>query len=98
MNRQYCLLDEPYAGLDVRWAEELTELLAELAGGGNGHCARGRHEWRTAWPVADEVAVIVRGRLALGRNAAENMTADGLRDEYGGLGCPRAGAEGAWVG
>ena len=69
------LLDEPYAGLDVRWADELTALLKEQRAVG-ASIVLVAHEWRTAWAVADEVAVIVRGRLAcIGKSAGTTPTA-----------------------
>lgn len=57
------LLDEPYAGLDARWALWLTELLSEQRAAGTT-VVLVAHEWRMAWPVADLAAVILRGRLA----------------------------------
>lgn len=57
------LLDEPYAGLDARWADELTQLLMVERTAGTA-IVLVVHEWRQAWPVADEVAVLLRGRLA----------------------------------
>lgn len=74
------LLDEPYAGLDVRWADELTALLKEQRAVG-ASIVMVAHEWRTAWAVADEVAVIVRGRLALHREV-RGYDADRFEDEY----------------
>jgi len=63
------LLDEPYSGLDVRWADELTNMFKELRSEGRS-VVLVAHEWRTAWPTADDVAVIVRGRLAMFRAVA----------------------------
>lgn len=80
------LLDEPYGGLDVRWAGELTDLLTELRTAGTSIVLIA-HEWRTAWSVADDVAVIVRGRLALSREVA-GYEADEFEGDYRGLVIP----------
>lgn len=85
------LLDEPYAGLDVRWAGELTGLLAELRLAGTAILLVA-HEWRTAWTVADEVAVIVRGRLALSR-AVGDYDADDFELDYRRLVIPAGARE-----
>src|SRR5690606_24519170 len=84
------LLDEPYGGLDVRWADELTDLLRELRASGTSVILIA-HEWRTAWQVADDVAVIVRGRLALSREV-HGYDADEFEDDYRRLVIP-AGAK-----
>lgn len=75
------LLDEPYAGLDARWTEQLTELLAEQRASGTA-LVLVVHEWRQAWPVADEVVVLLRGRLALRRKVAEYDPAAFATDYY----------------
>lgn len=80
------LLDEPYAGLDVRWAGELTDLLTELRAAGTA-IVLVAHEWRTAWAVADAVAVIVRGRLALSQDVL-GYDADKFDVDYRGLVIP----------
>lgn len=80
------LLDEPYGGLDVRWADELTGLLNELRAAGTSIVLIA-HEWRTAWSVADDVAVVVRGRLALGREVA-GYEPDEFEEDYRGLVVP----------
>lgn len=73
------LLDEPYAGLDARWTRELTDMLAERRAGGTAIVLI-VHEWRQAWPVADEVAVLLRGGLALRKDTAGYGPDDFARD------------------
>lgn len=85
------LLDEPYAGLDVRWTGELTDLLAEQRAAGTS-VVLVAHEWRTAWGAADEVAVIVRGRLALHRGVP-GYAADEFEDDYRRLVIPASAKE-----
>ena len=56
------LLDEPFAGLDARWAAWLADRLAAERRRGASVVVVA-HEWRLAWPLADRAAVLVRGRL-----------------------------------
>ncbi|MBO8141692.1 MAG: ABC transporter ATP-binding protein [Firmicutes bacterium] len=69
------LLDEPYSGLDARWAGWLTDLLARERERGAGIVVVA-HEWRLAWPLADRVAVINRGRLVMLKDAGGRSAAD----------------------
>lgn len=85
------LLDEPYAGLDVRWADELTELLRQWRAAGRTVVLIA-HEWRTAWPTADDVAVIVRGRLALFREV-DGYDPDEFEADYRQLVIPSGAKE-----
>lgn len=85
------LLDEPYAGLDVRWADELTELLRQWRAAGRTVVLIA-HEWRTAWPTADDVAVIVRGRLALFREV-DGYDPDEFEADYRRLVIPSGAKE-----
>lgn len=82
------LLDEAYAGLDVRWADELTDLLTERRSAGTAILLVA-HEWRTAWGVADDLAVIVRGRLALSREVS-GYHVDDFETDYRHLVIPAA--------
>lgn len=88
------LLDEPYAGLDARWARELTRLLHERRAA-ETTVVLIVHEWRQAWPVADEVAVLLRGRLAM-RRPTDGFDPDAFAAAYDELVIPgetSAGAE-----
>ena len=89
------LLDEPYAGLDARWSGWLTErLAAERARGATVVLVA--HEWRTAWPVADQAAVLVRGRLACLVDAAR-WDAERFGAEYAHWVAPAGGTHVAVV-
>ncbi|HLT59173.1 MAG TPA: ABC transporter ATP-binding protein [Limnochordales bacterium] len=94
------LLDEPYAGLDARWSAWLTDLLAAERARGTSVILVA-HEWRTAWPVADRAAVLLRGRLARLLDTAA-WDPDRFGGEYGRLLHPErpqaAGPSGAAVG
>lgn len=85
------LLDEPYSGLDVRWADELTNLLQQQRAAGSSVVLIA-HEWRTAWPVADDVAVVVRGRLAMFR-AVHGYDPDEFEVDYRRLVIPSGAKE-----
>lgn len=74
------LLDEPYAGLDARWADALTELLARRRAAGTA-VVFVVHEWRQAWAIADEVAVLLRGRLVKQR-AVANYDPEAFATDY----------------
>lgn len=80
------LLDEPFAGLDARWAAWLRERLAAERRRGTG-IVLVVHEWRWAWPLADRAAVIVRGRLQRLVDARA-YDADRFGAEYGRLMVP----------
>lgn len=84
------LLDEPYAGLDARWTEALTQLLAERRAAGTAVVLI-VHEWRQAWSVADEVAVLLRGRLVKLRDVA-GYDPDQFEADYHELIMPRDAA------
>lgn len=87
------LLDEPYAGLDARWAQELTDMLVARRAAGTAIVLI-VHEWRQAWPVADEVVVLLRGGLALRRSTAD-FGPDEFSDHYRRLVFPEGAERGA---
>jgi heme ABC exporter ATP-binding subunit CcmA len=69
------LLDEPFTGLDAAFAEHLTASLVLLRREG---CAIliATHEWDAARALADDAAVLVRGRLVAEVPAASLARSD----------------------
>lgn len=62
-------LDEPFTGLDATAAMTLRELIADLRARSRA-IVMATHNWNEAHEVADQIAVLVRGRLAAYEPAA----------------------------
>lgn len=60
----YLLLDEPFSGLDGSSRRRIASLLNRLREGGKGILLV-THDWREVEMLADRVAVLAEGRLAL---------------------------------
>jgi heme exporter protein A len=71
------LLDEPFTGLDPLGARLLVEGVHARAAGGGAVVAT-THDLAAGLAVADEVAVLARGRIAA-RREASGLTLEGLR-------------------
>jgi heme ABC exporter ATP-binding subunit CcmA len=74
------LLDEPDTGLDLDSAAVLRELLSELAEEGCGVLLT-THQFERASTLADEVAVLARGRIVF-RGDAGRLDAEGITEIY----------------
>ncbi len=74
------LLDEPYTGLDQRATEVLTDLLREYKDQGRT-ILMVSHNYREGLALADEVAVLVAGRVALRRSRGD-LNPEDLAAEY----------------
>jgi ABC-type multidrug transport system ATPase subunit len=74
------LLDEPYTGLDQRGRKWLAEWLLGVKSSG-GTLVVTTHSFGDALDIADRVALLAGGRLALDRPSAE-LTRDGLSRLY----------------
>ncbi len=58
------LLDEPFAGLDLRGTEVLREMIAELLSPGEGLLILAAHDPERGWRLADRYLYLERGELA----------------------------------
>jgi heme ABC exporter ATP-binding subunit CcmA len=74
------ILDEPYAGLDPQGSRTLTEVLAGLKADHRALLLV-THELEDCLPIADRVAVLVRGRVAWEAPAA-GLGLDEVRARY----------------
>jgi heme ABC exporter ATP-binding subunit CcmA len=77
------LLDEPFTGLDRRGIKWLTEFLLGFKAGG-GAIVMVSHHFSSILGVADRAAILVAGRVAVDRSAAD-LSADDLRHLYDSL-------------
>ncbi|MBI2526851.1 MAG: heme ABC exporter ATP-binding protein CcmA [Candidatus Rokubacteria bacterium] len=77
------LLDEPFTGLDRQGRKWLSEFLLAFKSGG-GAVVLATHSFEGALGVADRIAILAGGRLALDRPAAE-LSREGLRRIYDDL-------------
>jgi len=77
------LLDEPFTGLDRRGRKWLSEFLLTLKGRG-GAVVLATHSFEGALGVADRIAILTGGRLALDQPAAD-LSREGLRRIYDDL-------------
>ena len=73
------LLDEPFTGLDAASTRAVIEQIEQLRADG-AMVLMISHDMSTTATLADEVAVLVRGRLA--HHHQERQSADSLRDLY----------------
>ncbi|HEY6102757.1 MAG TPA: heme ABC exporter ATP-binding protein CcmA [bacterium] len=76
------LLDEPFTGLDTAFADQLAAELIRLRQAG-GAVLVATHEWDAARELADDAAVLVRGRLVL-RAPAHSLARSDLSALYAG--------------
>jgi heme exporter protein A len=74
------LLDEPYTGLDPQGAETLTEVLDGLKASHRALLLV-THELDACLPIADRVAVMVKGKIAVDL-VARGLTTAGAREVY----------------
>ncbi|OGK89077.1 MAG: heme ABC exporter, ATP-binding protein CcmA [Candidatus Rokubacteria bacterium GWC2_70_16] len=77
------LLDEPFTGLDRQGRKWLSEFLLAFKSGG-GAVVLATHSFEGALGVADRIAILTGGRLALDQPAAE-LSREGLRRIYDDL-------------
>lgn len=77
------LLDEPFTGLDRQGTKWLGEFLLAFKGGG-GTVVLATHSFGSGLGVADRVAILASGRLALDRPAG-NLSAPELHRVYDAL-------------
>lgn len=61
---RFLLLDEPFSGLDGRGREGLAAILGSLRHRGTG-ILMVTHDWEEVAPLADRVAVLLEGRIAI---------------------------------
>jgi len=74
------LLDEPYTGLDLDGAELLTCQIRDLCAGGRAVLVT-THQLSAGLTVADELAILAKGRLRF-RASARGITEAGFQHEY----------------
>ncbi len=74
------ILDEPYTGLDPAGADLLDAVIREQAQSGRGVLLTS-HDLERALRVADRVAILARGRIAVDE-PTPGMTTDQLRARY----------------
>lgn len=74
------LLDEPYAGLDVRAAEQLDQLLDTLKTGGRTLLITS-HDLARGYQQSDQLVILADGRLVY-QAAREETTLDALQSTY----------------
>lgn len=82
------LLDEPFTGLDRASSAKVIERVHALKGEG-AMVLMVSHDVATTAELADEIAVLVRGRLAAHHRG--RMTAEELRERYAEVAEPEAG-------
>jgi len=76
------LLDEPFTGLDAAFADDLTAALVRLRQAGRALMIA-THEWDATRGLADDAAVLLRGRLVL-RAPADSLARSDLPALYAG--------------
>ena len=74
------ILDEPYTGLDPQGTETLTSVLAGLKADHRALLLV-THELEACLPIADRLAVMVKGRIVLDE-PARGLTLEKARDAY----------------
>jgi ABC-type multidrug transport system ATPase subunit len=84
------LLDEPFTGLDRTSSKRVVECVHRLRSQ-NALVLMVSHDMATTAELADEYAILLRGKLAL--HHAARMTADSLRDRYAEITEPQLAAE-----
>jgi len=77
---QVILLDEPYSGLDPHGAQILTQYIKDLRSRGCSMLVT-THQLSTGLDVADDVAILARGKLCY-RAAGDDIRHDDFRQEY----------------
>ena len=77
---QVILLDEPYTGLDLDGAELLTCQIRDLCAGGRAVLVT-THQLSAGLSIADELAILARGRLRF-QASARGITEAGFQHEY----------------
>jgi zinc/manganese transport system ATP-binding protein len=76
------LLDEPLANLDIRAAQEVVDLLAEITREHGIAVVISAHEMNTLLPVMDRVVYVAGGRVASG-TTEEVVRTEVLTELYG---------------
>ena len=82
-NTTIMLLDEPTNHLDLRYQVELLDIVRDLADDHDIAVGVVLHDLDQAAAVADEIVLLVNGRIAAAGPPNEVMTAELLTDAYG---------------